>query len=162
MSATILIIAPESAALELSHTLRNDLRAEVFIASHQREALALLRRHEYMLVLLDETLAYNDPAASDLLYQTAGTAMVLEVNFALSGAPRIVRQVRSALLRRTQDQERARLAVLALLQNELNDALAGLLLESQLALRNASPATEPKLRNLVHLADNLRERLRVA
>jgi CheY-like chemotaxis protein len=162
MSATILILAPESAALELSSALRADLHAQIFTATQQREALAFLRRHECTLVLIDENLAYNDPAAADLLYQSAGTAMVLEVNFAISGTPRILRQVRAALLRRTHDQERARLAVLALLQNELNDALAGLLLESQLALRNASPATEPKLRNLVHLADNLRERLRVA
>jgi hypothetical protein len=46
------------------------------------------------------------------------------------------------------------------LQCELNASLAGILLESELALLEASPAQAPKLRHLVQLAGDLRDRLR--
>ena len=54
----------------------------------------------------------------------------------------------------------ARTAAAAALQSELNTVLAGVLLESQLALRDANPAQTPRLRHLVQLAGDLRDRLR--
>jgi hypothetical protein len=160
MSHAILIIAPTLAAEPIADALRIELDAAVEIAPQRRAGLAALRRSEFSLVLLEESLAELDPRGADLLYQNAGSAPVLELNFVISKAPRIVRQVRSALAHRVQDGIKARAAAIVTLQNELNASLSGLLLESQLALRDATPAQEPKLRHLVELAGDLRNRLR--
>jgi hypothetical protein len=64
------------------------------------------------------------------------------------------------LQRRASDLAQAEAAATQNLHGELNATLAGLLLESQLALRAATPALEPKLRHVVSLASDLRDRLR--
>jgi CheY-like chemotaxis protein len=161
MTATILLIAPESIAQTVAIALRSELGAEVETASDRRAGVARLRRQEFELVLLEESLIATDPDAADLLYQGAATTPLIEINFVISGVQRIVRQVRSALHRRTRDHAQARAAVSATLQSELGETLAGLLLESQLALRDATPEQQPKLRNVVDLANGLRDRLRV-
>ena len=160
MPRTILIIAPLHAAEPIADALRPELDASVEIAPHRRAGLAALRRTEFSVVLLEEALAELDPRGADLLYQNAAGAPVVELSFAISKAPRIVRQVRSALAHRAQDSIKSRSIAMVSLQNELNASLTGLLLESQLALRDALPAQEPKLRHLVELAGDLRNRLR--
>jgi hypothetical protein len=160
MQHSILIIAPTHAAEPVADALRQELDASVEIAPHRRAGLAALRRSEFSVVVLEEALAELDPRGADLLYQNAAGAPVVELNFAISKAPRIVRQVRSALAHRAQDSFKSRAIAMVSLQNELNASLTGLLLESQLALREALPAQEPKLRHLVELAGDLRNRLR--
>jgi hypothetical protein len=88
--------------------------------------------------------------------------MPVQVNFAISGCSRLGREVKAALLRRDGEQAVARRAAVTEIENDLKSAVTGLLLESQLALREpAIPAAlEPKLRHLVELAGALRERLR--
>jgi signal transduction histidine kinase len=160
MPSTILLIAPAESAEPVAAALRRELDCTVQFAANRRAGLASLRRGEFSLVLLDEALTGVDPQSDDLLYQNAGTAPVLEINFAISSVPRVVRQVRAALSRRVQDQAKAHAAAAAALQSELNASLTGLLLGSQLALREAPPDQAPKLRHLVQLANDLRNRLR--
>ncbi len=160
MPPSILLIAPDAAALPVADALRLDLRAEVETTPNRRSALTSLRRRDFSLVLVDEGLSTADTAAADLLYQNAGSALIVELNFAISSAARIVRQIRAALIRQTHDQAQARTAAAATLHGELNSTLASLLLESEMALREASPAQAPRLRNLVQLASGLRDRLR--
>jgi hypothetical protein len=156
----LLLIAPDFAAQPIADALRHDLRATVETTPSRRSAITSLRRHSFALILIDESLATADSASIDLLYQHAGSALVLELNLALSSAARIVRQARSALSRRSQDLATARTAAAAALHSQLNSTLAGILLESELALREAAPAQAPRLRHLVHLAGDLRDRLR--
>ena len=160
MSSHLLLIAPESAAQPIADALRSELHAEVETTPSRRTALTLLRRDDFALILIDENLASADSVTTDLLYQNAGSALLLELNLAISGAERLVRQARSALARRARDLATARTAAAAALQSELNTVLAGVLLESQLALRDANPAQTPRLRHLVQLAGDLRDRLR--
>ncbi len=160
MPPSILLIAPESVAPPIAEALRHDLRAEVETTPSRRSALATLRRNEFALILIDESLATADSASADLLYQSAGGALIVELNLALSSAARVVRQARAALARRTQDLARAQAAAAATLHSELNTTLSGVLLESQLALREATPEQAPRLRHLVQLASELRDRLR--
>jgi hypothetical protein len=160
MSPSILIIAPESAALPVAAALRVDLHAEVETAPNRRAALTSLRRRQFALVLIDENLTAGDPTAADLLYQNSGAALIVELNFSISSAARIVRQTRAALVRRTQDCTQARTAATSTLHGELNASLAGILLESEMALREASPTQSPRLRHLVQLAGDLRDLLR--
>lgn len=160
MTTTILLIAPEVAAAPVAAAIRKQLDTEVQIVPNRRSAVALLRRNDYALIVLEDSLTASDPEAADQLYKSASGAMMLEVNFVLSNAERIVRQVRAALTRRAQDRAQARIAATAALNGELASTLAGLLLESQLALREAPLAQQPKLRQVVELASDLRDRLR--
>lgn len=159
MPSTILLIASAAPALVLADALQRELNLTCFHTANRRAGLAALRRADYSLILLDEDLAEADPLATDALFQTAGSAPVLEINVT-AGVERVVRQVRSALYRRAQDEARARTVATASLQSELRASLTGLLLESQLALRDAAPEQAPKLQHLVRLAGDLRDRLR--
>ncbi|MGA7155822.1 MAG: hypothetical protein WBY53_03180 [Acidobacteriaceae bacterium] len=156
---TILLIAPESISPPIADALRADLRAEVEATPSRQAALTLLRRNDFVLLLIEESLT-ADSSAADHLYQNAGTALILELNLALSSASRVVRQARSALARRAHDLAQAQVLAASNLNSELNASLAGILLETQLALRDALPAQAPRLRRLVDLATDLRERLR--
>ena len=160
MPATVLLLATEPAGQAAADALRHSLDTETKLLSSLRAGLASLRLYDFSLILLDETLATDDPETTERIYQVTG-APVLELNLGISGAQRIVRQVRSALIRRTRDLALARAAAAAQLYSELNQTLAGLLLESELALRQATPAQEPRLRELVTLASDLRDRLRL-
>lgn len=161
MPSPILLIAPEAASLVVTEVLHRELNLPAVHKSNRRAGLAALRRGEYSLVLIDESLSERDPTGADLLFQNAGAAPVIEMNLAAAGPARIVRHARAALRRRAQDEARARVAAAASLENELRASLSGLLLESQLALRAARPEQAPKLRTLVQLAGDLRDRLRV-
>ncbi len=160
MPPSILLIAPDASAFPLAEALRLDLRAEVESTPSRRAAMTSLRRRDFSLILIDASLSLPDAAYADLLYQNAGSALILEINFAISSAERIVRQIRAALIRQTHDQAQARSAAAASLLSELNGTLASLLLESEMALRDATPAQAPRLRHLVQLASGLRDRLR--
>jgi len=159
MNHPILIVADEAAALVVANVLHRKLDLAVEVAPNRRAGMAALRRSEYSLLLLEEGLVTADAEAAELLYQKALATPVLEVNFGISNAQRVLRQVRAALARRAHDQARAREAAAISLQNELKSSLTGLLLESQLALREAEPSHSAKLRHLVELAGDLRNRL---
>ncbi|HSU18350.1 MAG TPA: hypothetical protein VLI45_01275 [Acidobacteriaceae bacterium] len=161
MQNPILLISPEAAAISVAAALRDDLNLPVARASSRRAGLAMLRRGQYLLVALDESLAETDEVATDLIFQNAGTAPLIEIDFAAMPPARVVRHARSALQRRAQDEQRAREAAAASLEAELRGLLSGLLLESQLALREAKPEQAPKLRQVVQMAGDLRDRLRV-
>jgi hypothetical protein len=159
MPTIVLLLAPEAAGIAAANALRRALDAEVDLHSTAQAGTSALRHRSYTLVLLDETIASADPEATERLYADL-KAPLLELNFALSSAPRIVRQARAALVRRTRDIALAQTAAASLLHNELNQTLSGLLLESELALRHATPEQEPRLREVVQMAQSLRDRLR--
>lgn len=160
MQSSILLIAPEAASQAIADALRHELNLSPSRASTRRSGLAALRRNQYSLVLIDEQLVESDGLATELIFQNAGSAPVLEIDFPLTSTDRVVRQARIALQRRADDERKAREAASASLQAELRSALSGLLLESQLALREARPEQPPKLRQLVQMAGDLRDRLR--
>ncbi len=156
MALPLLLIAPDPASSTIAQALREGPGLQVVQSQHGRHGTAMLRREEFGLILLDENLAAAEPQATASLYAGAGSAPVLELNFAISGAERVLRQVRAALARRAQDEAKARTAVTAALQNELNAALTGVLLKSQLALHEAGPELAVSLRQLIALAAELR------
>ncbi|MDR3737263.1 MAG: hypothetical protein P4L10_17250, partial [Acidobacteriaceae bacterium] len=88
-------------------------------------------------------------------------ALLMQVNFAISGTDRLVREVRAALARSAQQQVVARRAAAVAVESELNSTVTGIMLESELALREPEmpPTLEAKLRHLVELAASLRQKL---
>jgi hypothetical protein len=137
------------------------LGSTVEVAEGRRSALSALRGGEYQAVVIDETLAECDPAAADAICEQAGLAIPLQINFALAGAARLVREIRSALHRREREQLLARRAASAVIEAELKSTVAGLLLNSELALngRNLPPQVAERLRIVAELAGSLRSQL---
>ncbi len=134
---------------------------DVEVAQGRKDALAALRRKEFLAVVVDETLAECDPAAAEKICEHAGLAIPLQVNFAVSGAARLIREIRAALHRREREQTLARRAAAAAIEAELKTTVAGLLLHSQLALNGGGiPApVADRLRVVADLAGSLRQQL---
>ena len=159
---SILIVTGIEGAQNCAAVVGAQMGMEVELAAGRKAALALLRRHEYAAVVVDESMAECDPAAAEAIWEHSGLAIPMQINFALSGAARLIREIRSALHRREREQALARRAAAAI-ETELKTTVAGLLLNSQLALSSSevsSPITD-KLRVVADLAGSLRQQLSV-
>ena len=157
---SIVQLASEPAAAAVARLLADQLGATVTSVEDRRECQETLQHNLFHVVLLEETVTLENPAAAEALYQAAGQALVLEINFGLASADRVLRQVRCALAHRMRDEQKTRAALKVTLQNELSASLSGLLLESQLALHHAAPEAVPLLDHLVRLAESLCQQLR--
>jgi hypothetical protein len=158
---SILIVTGVEGARNCAAVVSTQLGMEVEVAEGRKAALAALRRREYAAVVVDETMAECDPSAAEAIWERAGLAIPLQINFALSGADRLIREIRAALGRREREQVLARRAATAAIESELKTTVAGLLLHSQLALSGSevsSPIAE-KLRVVAELAGSLRQQL---
>jgi hypothetical protein len=158
---SILMVTGIEGARNCAAILSAQLGMEVEVAEGRKSALASLRRREFSAVVVDETVAECDPAAAERIWENAGLAIPLQINFALSGAARLIREIRAALHRREREQELARRAAAAAIEAELKGTVAGLLLHSQLAL-NGSEVSSPiaeRLRMVASLVGNLRQQL---
>ena len=164
MSRDILLITEMAGAEGYAVALGQMLGCVVELAGSRKAALLAVRRQEFGAVLVEDTLAEGDPDWADQLWAAAGLAIPLRINFAISGTARLAREVRNALARRDSERAIARRVAMAELENELKGSLTGLLLQSELALREAAGFVrlEPKLRNVVELAGELQQRLRGA
>jgi hypothetical protein len=134
---------------------------EVEVAEGRKAALVALRRREFAAVVVDETMTECDPSAAEAIWEHSGLAIPLQINFALSGAARLTREIRAGLHRREREQMLARRAATAAIESELKTTVAGLLLQSQLALSGSevsSPLAD-RLRMMAELAGNLRQQL---
>ena len=158
---SILIVTGIEGARNCAAVVGAQLGMEVEVAEGRKAALAALRRHEYAAVVVDEPMAECDPAAAEAIWEHAGLAIPLQINFALSGAARLIREIRAALHRREREQTLARRAASAAIETELKGTIAGLLLHSQLALSGSdvpSPIAD-RLRMVADLAGSLRQQL---
>ena len=156
-----LIITGISGAEHCAASLSKQLGIPVDVAMSRREGMAALRRREYSIVVVDEPVAEASPEGADLLWKHAGLAIPLQINFAISGTNRLIRDVRAALQRREQEQQIAKRAATSEIENELRDTVTGLLLHSQLALSEplVSAHLTAKLQTVAQLAGALRSRL---
>jgi len=158
---SILIVTGVEGARNCAAVVGAQLGLEVEVADGRKAALAALRRREFAAVVVDETMAECDPSAAEAIWDHAGLAIPMQINFALSGAARLIREIRAALHRRDREQSLARRAATVAIETELKSTVAGLLLHSQLALSGSdisSPVTE-RLRVVADLAGNLRQQL---
>jgi hypothetical protein len=158
---SILLVTGIEGTRNCAGVIGEQLEMEVLPADGRKAALALLRQREFAAVVVDETITACDPAFAEAIWERAGLAIPMQINFALSGTARLVREIRAALLRRQREQELARRAAAAAVESELTSTVAGLLLQSQLALSSsdaASPVAE-RLRLVARLAGDLRQQL---
>ena len=158
---SILIVTGIEGARNCAAVVASQLGMEVEVADGRKAALGALRRREYSAVVVDETMAECDPAAAEALWEHSGLAIPLQINFALSGAARVTREIRAALRRREREQTLAHRAAAAAIETELKSTVAGLLLNSQLALSGSEipPPVADRLRVVADLAGSLRKQL---
>ncbi len=157
---SILMVTGIEGARNCAEVVGKQLGKTVEVAEGRKAALAALRRREFTAVVVDETLAECDPAAAEAIWERAGLAIPVQINFALSGAARLIREIRAALHRREREQALARRAAATAMEAELKATVAGLLLHSQLALSGelSAPAAD-RLRVVADLASHLRAQL---
>ncbi len=158
---SILMVTGIEGARNCADVVGTQLGMEVEVAEGRKAALSALRRREFLTVVVDETLAECDPAAAEKICEHAGLAIPLQINFAVSGAARLIREIRAALHRREREQALARRAAAAAIEAELKTTVAGLLLHSQLALSGSEvpgPVAD-RLRLMADLAGSLRQQL---
>ena len=112
-------------------------------------------------IVIDEAFIDLRPGVEDELLALAGEAPPIFVNMAISGISRIVQNVRQALQRHDRQQLSAMLAAESMLRSELNGALTGILLNSQLALQTPAlpEGAAAKMRDVYGLAVDLKARL---
>jgi hypothetical protein len=158
VSQRILLISGMTAAVDYADEIAQQLGVSVEVAASRKAGLDALRRREYALVIVEDSLAEGDATGADLIWKHAGLAIPLQVNFALSSGSRLVRDVRAALARRAHEQSLAMRAAATTLESELRATVTGLLLQSQLAL--AEPALTPKLSDKLRMINELASALR--
>jgi signal transduction histidine kinase len=157
----VLVISALSGAENCAAAIMQQMGLDVEVVPGRREAIEALRTGVYAAVIVDDALAEGDPRGAEVLWKMAGMAIPLQVNFALTGSARLVRDLRAALARREQEQGAAQRAALRAVESELRNTISGLLLHTQLALRDSppSPQLEQRLRLMAELAGNLKQRL---
>jgi len=158
---SILIVSGIEGIRNCAEVVSKQLATKVEFAEGRRGALEALRRRDFAIVVVDQTLAECDPAAADAIWDRSGLAIPLQINFALSGTARIIREIRAALHRREREQAVAQLAATQAVDVEVRNTVSGLLLHSQLALAQEGVPREiaEKLRMVADLAGALREHL---
>ena len=157
----ILMVTGIDGAKSCAETVGASLGLEVDVAGGRRAALEALRRREYLAVVIDETLAECDAAAAEAIWDHAGLAIPLQINFAVCGAARLTREIRAGLRRRKREQMLSWRAAIEAMETEMKSTVAGLLLNSQLALSGSGgpPAVAEKMRKVAELAGNLQQQL---
>jgi signal transduction histidine kinase len=157
----ILLVSPIERANDCARVLHENTGEEVVVAENLRRAATLLRSNSYLAVVLDQHLLETEPDEIDTAMQHLGTAIPVQVNLAISGLDRLVREVRAALERRKHEEAAARKAAASALRSELSGPLTALLLECELALKvpGLSATAVEKLQSAHELVQKLRAQI---
>ncbi|MGA9903523.1 MAG: hypothetical protein WBQ39_16410, partial [Terriglobales bacterium] len=127
-------------------------------------ATTLLRAECYLAVILDQYLLETEPDEAGTMIEHLGTAILVQVNLAISGMERLTREVRAALQRRKREEMRARQVAMGRLHSELSSTLTSLLLSTELAIETPClpPDAAEKLHSVHELVKQLRKQLEIA
>jgi len=159
----MLLVTASSRAHECAAALEQGTGHKTQIASSVPQAITRLRNAEYEAMGIDQSLLEADFQALDTLLNHAGTAMPIYLNLSLHGTARIVREAQVAFRRSEKEKHTALRTVERELRNQLRGEVTGILLTSQLVLRNpALPADVAcKLQLVQEMAEKMRARLHV-
>jgi hypothetical protein len=159
----ILMVTSAKAGQEWAAILESALSESVELAESVRKAASLARNNDYTAVVLDDPMVETELEALDTLLHNSGMAVPVYVNMAICSADRMVREVKSALRRHNEARLVAIRAAESLLRSEIRDAITGILLSSELALKvpELPYDAEEKLKSVCHLASQIRSRLEV-
>jgi hypothetical protein len=128
------------------------------------QAVTKMQAAEYDGLAIDQSLLESDFRALDTLLNRCGIAVPLYVNLALHSNERVAREVQVALRRAEKEKLMATRTAEQLLRNQLRSQVTGILLNSELALRqkSISPDVAEKVRSVRELAEKMRSQLEIA
>lgn len=159
----ILLITPSERGQQCADSLNAATGEQVHWAKDVQVAFANLREQTYSAVVIDQFLLETEPEQSEQLMEHLGTAFPVQINFAVTGMERLVREVRSALHRRKREESAARRAVAEQMRCEMRETLTALLLSCELAMSvpELPNSAAERIRSIDSLARELRLRLQV-
>ena len=157
----ILLVTSIDRADQCARALNENTGEKVAVAENLRQAATLLRSESYLAVVFDQHILEIEPDEIDTAMQHLGTAIPVQVNLAISGLDRLVREVRAAIERRKREEAAARQAAVGALHSELNGTITALLLHCELALEvpGLPSAAEDKLHSAHTLIKKIRAQL---
>jgi len=159
----ILLVTPSERAAECGEALREAIGEEFVIADNLVRATQLLRAECYLAVVFDQYLLESEPDEAANTIGHLGTAILVQVNLAISGIDRLVREVRAAVRRQRREEVTARQAAIGNLRAELSGTMTALLLSTELAMEtpNLPSAAAERLRSVLKLVQHLRWQLEI-
>ncbi len=159
----ILLVTASSRAKECAAALEMSARQKVDLAHSVSRSIVKLQQAEYDVLVIDESLVEIDDAAVNALLKHAGMAMPIYINLGLHSTERIVREVFAGLMRKHEEHLGAKRSAISELQSQLRGDLTGILLASELALRESSipPRVADRINSVHRLAEQIRTRLEV-
>ena len=157
----ILLVTSSNRRLDCGKSLEQATGEAVEVCETVRKAAGLLRNNEYSAVVLDDPMVEAEGEALDGLLNNLGTAVPVYVNLAVSNAERIARDLRLALRRNRESRLIAIRAAESQLRSEIRDAVTGILLSAELAMRVPEIPADAleKLTSVCQLASSVRARL---
>jgi hypothetical protein len=157
----ILLLTPSERASQCAAALYEATREKISVAESPAHATAILRSQPCRAVVIDQYLLDTEPDEAAVAMAHIGNAVMVPVNLALSGLPRLVAEVRASLKRRRREEVSARDAAIAKLHSVLNGTVTALQLSIQLALQATAISTEAseKLHAVRDLVTKLRHQL---
>lgn len=155
-----LLVSSMTGVQNFAEALSQETGVTVQVARNLRAALAVLRRKEFTAVLVDT--ATIPVESTELVWQRTGLAIPVEMSLGQTGHARVVREVTAVLQRRDREIRLARMEAANAVQDELRQQLAGLLLQTELMMREPAipPAIARKAQTLHELAGALCVRFR--
>ncbi len=157
----ILLVTPIAKRNECATALQQAMDEPVVIADNLLRATSLLRTEDYTAAIFDQALAEAEPNETDTALDHLNSAIPVQINLAICGAKRLVREVKAAIRLREHEVAAAREAAVRALYGEMNCMLTTLLLDCELALETTGlppPATE-RLASVHESAQKLRSQL---
>jgi hypothetical protein len=157
----ILLITCSLHGGECKAVLQRGTGERVQIAENLGEATGALRDREYAAVVIDQDLARVDKDGESALLHACGVAVPVYVNLAISGAERVLAEVRGALRRRQAERLVAMKIASSELRDELKGAVTGILLSSELAMSvpELPRSAQVKIKFVHDLAQGMRRQL---
>ncbi|MFZ0313550.1 MAG: hypothetical protein WAL85_12660 [Candidatus Korobacteraceae bacterium] len=160
----ILLVTTSSRARECAAALEQGTGHKTHVANSVPQAVTKMQAAEYDGLAIDQSLLESDFRALDTLLNRCGIAIPLYVNLALHSNERVVREVQVALRRAEKEKLMATRTAEQVLRSQLRSQVTGILLNSELALRQKSISVEvaEKLRSVRELAEKMRAQLQIA
>src|ERR1700747_3339865 len=118
----ILLITPSARGQECALAIQASTDQPTPVTSTLQEAAGKLREQEYAAVIMDQFLLDAEPDESDQLLPHLGADIPVYVNFAISGTERVLREIRTALVRRRREEQIARRSAEQAIWSELRES----------------------------------------
>ena len=160
----ILLVTPIDRRNECAAALQQAIGEPVVIADNLLRATILLRTESYSAAVFDQSLAESEPHETDTALDHLGSAVPVQINLAISGTERLVREVQAAIRLRKHEAASAREVAALSLYGELSTTLTTLLLHCELALETPglSRAAMERLVSVHETVQKLRSQLEVS